>query len=454
MRVADVNGDGRPDIIGIKDYGAWFSSVVLLNRGARSFERGSEAGQMPTPEGLAVSDLNADGRPELIVSFNTGVGVLMNRGDGSFLPPAMYGQFGPRAPVVADFTGDSVPDVAVCNLINASVSIFPNIGDGRLAAPRFYSDGPAVIHRDETLSLVDLDGDGSLDLADVVSELPQMSLFIRHNQGNGILGPPTLLPAPLTTGSLVALDVEDEGAIDLVTAEEAGTLSVFTNQRDAGFSPFRSLDAGFGGRRVQAADFNSDQRADLLFVGQNEVEIFLNGPTLTGPVKLASNAAFLMGVRAADFNQDGLQDLVTHDLSGTLQTYLGLTDGGLAPAATLSISPSRVLEAGEFNGDGAPDLVVNGNGTVQVFLNARDGGFEAAAPVSVEGFVDVVTAADLNGDGRSDLVVATLLEPRLLTVLMSSPSGTLAGRTSRQAIWTGTAARTSRSRRRMALRSS
>lgn len=433
VRIGDVNGDGRPDITGLKYHGSPGSSlVVILNRGSRTFERASETAPMSRPAAVVLGDLNGDGRPEVIVTFGSlnGLGVLMNRGDGSFLAPAVYAQFGARSPVVADFTGDSVPDVAVCSPDQASVSVLPNIGDGRLVSPHYYGDG-FLSHLANSVRLADLDGDGSLDLVDVLSTNPGRQLAIRYNQGNGHFGPAASLPAPPTTESLVALDIEGDGSNDVVTADRAGTLSIFTNQRDAGFLSFRSIDAGFGAVQVKAADFNSDQRPDLVVGGDFGLGVFLNGGSFSGPVGVVSSATTFTQVEPGDFNGDGLQDLAVTEGQSGLEVLWGLADGGFAPAGA-SLSQGALIGSGDFDGDGKPDLAVNDNREVQLFLNARDGGFVAAAPVSVQGLSRSFAVGDLNGDGRSDLAVAhsATREPRSLTLLVSSPSGPLTKRAS------------------------
>ena len=109
--VTDVNGDGRQDIVALNLDVA--SIVVMLNRGGRVFEASSELASLLAPGSLVAADLNADGRPDLIENApRKGVGVLMNRGDGSYFAPVLYDRRD-VSPVVADFTGDGVPDIAV-----------------------------------------------------------------------------------------------------------------------------------------------------------------------------------------------------------------------------------------------------------------------------------------------------------------------------------------------------
>lgn len=241
------------------------------------------------------------------------------------------------------------------------MSILPNLGDGRLAVPKVYLDG-VIYHTAET-TLVDLDGDGALDLADLMSTTPVMKLSIRYNDGHGFLGPARLLDAVPTAEALAAIDVDDDGIDDLITANQVGNVSVFTNRRDAGFLPIQTSQTGLAGRTVDSADFNGDGRPD---------------------------------VAALDGNISGFA------------VFLGQGDGRLGPARryanTLGV---RALGSGDFNGDGAADLVAAvTDGTLRVSMNDRDGGFVAAAPISISGYPNSLAAADLNGDGRADLVVA------------------------------------------------
>jgi hypothetical protein len=114
--IADVNGDGRADLVAA-NFGSNTVSV-LLGAGDGSFAQKSDFQTGACPFGLAVGDLDGDGRPDLAVANNCDgtVSVLLGSGGGRFGAKTDY-ETGPGAGsvAIADVNGDSVPDLAVAN---------------------------------------------------------------------------------------------------------------------------------------------------------------------------------------------------------------------------------------------------------------------------------------------------------------------------------------------------
>ncbi|MCU1262484.1 MAG: repeat-containing protein, partial [Bryobacterales bacterium] len=139
---------------------------------------------------------------------------------------------------------------------------------------------------------------------------------------------------------------------------------------------------------------------------------------------------FPSSAAAADFNGDGKPDLAIPNASdGTVTLLLGNGSGGFAPAAG---SPFKVgnnptsIAAADFNGDGKPDLVIaNANdNTVTVLIGDGTGLFAPASgsPFAAGNFPVSVAAGDLNGDGNLDLAIANLNSSRV-TVLLGNGAG-------------------------------
>jgi hypothetical protein len=142
-------------------------------------------------------------------------------------------------------------------------------------------------------------------------------------------------------------------------------------------------------------------------------------------------------IAVADFNGDGLPDLVTADpFDGTVSILLNSTAPGAASASyTLAVtynvgtqSDAAAVAVGDFNGDGLPDLavanVIEGNGTVSILLNTTAPGsttpsFTLAASPQLGGMPSSIAVGDFNGDGKPDLAV-TLVDANKVVVLLNS----------------------------------
>ena len=160
VAAADVNGDGRPDLIVANEGDNTVS--VLLNTTAPGASIPSFAAQQTfatgsQPESVAVADVNGDGRPDLIVA-NQGydsysVSVLLNATAPGATTLSFAAQqtfatgYGPSAVVAADVNGDGRPDIIVLNSFSATVSVLLN-------APAVLGSNPAT---------------GTIDSAPVVS---------------------------------------------------------------------------------------------------------------------------------------------------------------------------------------------------------------------------------------------------------------------------------------------
>jgi hypothetical protein len=139
VAVADVNGDGVPDLVAanfVSDTGSFPGNVsLLLGNGDGTFQPAVNIAAGYSPYTVAVAAVSGDGRPDLIVAdgdANT-VNVLDGNGDGTFRFAAEYlAGSSPGQLVVADLNGDGLPDV-VATTYNA-VSVLLNAGDG-LAKP-------------------------------------------------------------------------------------------------------------------------------------------------------------------------------------------------------------------------------------------------------------------------------------------------------------------------------
>jgi Bacterial Ig-like domain (group 3)/FG-GAP-like repeat len=336
-----------------------------------------------------------------------------------------------------DFNGDGSPDLVLygtnINLSNPTVTsgtmqlqVFVSIpGDKFVVLPmQSFSLPPAsgLVPSTGVLAILDVDGDGHLDLLD--------GNLVFHGKGDGTFANPSILPI-LATGFIqnvfvesYAADVSGDGKLDIVAVNAppspggTGTIQfAFTVFRNDGGGTFTSLGsfplaAPFDGGAylccsafnifgLSFADLNGDGKMDVLsqsnYVAEvnsasgNNLNVMLNnGDGTFGPVKAVDTSSTLsLGYDAtafADLNRDGKQDLVLgyYRLSGGnyVATALGNGDGtfGAVQELLLGDQPASgvppYVELLDFNLDGKIDAAL---GSGELALGSGDGTFSLSS---------------------------------------------------------------------------
>jgi hypothetical protein len=193
---------------------------------------------------------------------------------------------------------------------------------------------------------------------------------------------------------------------------------------------------------VGVGDFNKDGVPDLITDCTDGWAIQLgNGDgTLQPPVYVATNGGANQGsIVTGDFNNDGNLDFaVTYGPSstpGALTIFLGNGAGGFTTGASYSLlgevgwnDTAGGLVAADLRGNGHLDLLVldPSKNSVDVFLGNGDGTFQTPTAVTVPqaGYSGAMAAADLNHDGKADLVVASNANLDGIYVLIGNGDGT------------------------------
>jgi hypothetical protein len=365
VAAADLRGNGKLDLVVVGDNGGGNGSVgVLLGNGDGTFQPvvtyGSGGEQ---PYWLAVADLNGDGKLDLVVAnsyYSDTVGVLLGNGDGTFKPVVTYSTGGgPSSVAVADVNGDGKPDILVstsgCYGCSAGlVGVLLGNGDGTFQPVVAYSSGG---YDARSIAVEDLNGDGKLDIA--VANLCGAAEDCSGNSSLGVLlgnGDGTFKPAVTFssggpgTDSVAAADVNGDGKPDLVVANlcpsgssncshtEEDMAGVLLGNGDGTFQPVvLYASGGYGAESVAVADVNGDGKPDLV-------------------------VANLCSSIGSDCPYPG---------TGDVGVLLGNGDGSFQPALTFGAGgPAASAAIADVNGDGRPDLLVaNINYLVAVLLN-------------------------------------------------------------------------------------
>ncbi|MDJ0367967.1 FG-GAP-like repeat-containing protein [Hymenobacter sp. H14-R3] len=345
------------------------------------------------PRQVVTADLNGDSYLDLITANYTdqAVGVLRNRGDGTFTKVVAYPlgpQCTPYGLAVGDVDQDGHPDLVTANYEAYSVSVLLNKGDGTFSTSHQYPV-TSPNGRPKEVVLADVNGDRTLDILTVTLGNPTLSVFL--NQGNGRFGPAQsyAYASSILSTSLTVTDVNRDGHTDVIIAHfadfntNANWVSVLLNEGAGKFGPLKSYALGansapFG---VTAADVNNDGYPDLLTAnyGTDNVSLLLNDKqgNFMMPVQYATGPGSQpLSVLFANITGDGRPALITanygHDAVGILPAQLNGT--GFGPVADVAVGagtqPGSVVAA-DFDKNGRIDIATSNsnNGKVSVLLN-------------------------------------------------------------------------------------
>jgi len=194
VRAFDVNRDGHLDLVtdpACSDSNCTHGELdILLNNGDGTFQPPLRFDAGFFPHGLAVADVNNDGKLDAAVtnpnSAANMVSVLLGNGDGTFGPPVGFPvESSPLAVAIADFDGDGNPDLAVANTDNATVSLLRGNGDGTFQPAQSFRIGQSP----SDVLAVDFNGDGLPDLAFPLYEAHHVSVYTNQRNVFGIVPP-------------------------------------------------------------------------------------------------------------------------------------------------------------------------------------------------------------------------------------------------------------------------
>jgi hypothetical protein len=418
VAVGDFNADGALDLV-FADGGTNTVSVLKGN-GDASFQAPVSFTVGTHPYSVTVGDFNGDGALDLAVANpdSNNVSVLLGRGDGTFQQRVNYAVgLVPRSLTAGDFDGDGALDLAVANTGSGSVgythtvSILPGNGNGTFLAATTWDVGPAP----KMIAAGDWDGDGDLDLAVADAGSPS-DVAVLLNDGHGSFAAPRWFAAGTHPSDVALGDFNEDGVPDLAVANyHDHVASVLLGRGDSTFQPPVHYVAGTTlANSVVGGDFNRDGHQDFAVAG-TRVDVFLGrGDGTFGNTFYGLGGADASDLAAADFNGDGVLDLVvTLSYQSAVAVLRGNGNGTFQAAQLFYAGDSPYSVAvGDFNHDQRIDLVVTNflssvdPNKVYVLLGKGDGTFQDPVPYGQGDTGRSVAVADLNADGELDLAVA------------------------------------------------
>ncbi len=422
--LADLNRDGKLDLILVNDgSGPAEGSIPYLRVHTGHGDGTFSAPRLyDSPNGqdvLGVADVNGDGAPDLVMSDLT---VLLGDGFGSLRSSPITRSPNTSSVVTGDFNRDGKPDLAVTSVAACNpgvqcpiiVTMLPGSGSDWFQAPKTYQTG-LMQWSSANLGIAagDLNADGYLDLVIRSPLAPSVSVSLGDGQGN--LSAPRIVDAPIGNDTypgsydVFVADVNQDGKPDIVV--DSGVL---LGQGDGSFQsliPFPGFPSP-GPQRLAIADFNGD--------GKLDVAVSLASQTNPGMAILmgdgrgnftidsewaAQDSAY--GLIAARMNADSLPDLVV--VSRGISVLLNKGNGTFPTDSThYNVGSSERLGVGDFNGDGSNDVVTFRLNQMILLTGKGDGTLDQTI-AQVDATSGAVATVDLDTDGALDVFVATPL---------------------------------------------
>jgi hypothetical protein len=438
VAIGDLNGDGKLDLAALatNSNGATYTPTpisTLLGNGDGTFQPPVNYNcpyYLRPLFSLALADMNGDGFPDLIVGSGQGeIADYLNSGDAEFQFTSVFPIsliYSIDRMVVADFTGNGHTDVAISNsgggdffsvLLHAGADRFLDLVTESI--PGYGAYGPAAAG--------DFNGDGKLDLVLAITDTssqPQLQVLLGTQQTSRPFDIGATQLAGQSPYALTVGDFNADGALDAALSGPSGIIAFAGNGQGAFAEGV--LTQGSPALALATGDVNADGKLDIvsssgqLYLGKGD-GTFQTSQIFSTPIEWPLGGS----VTIADFNGDGFPDVIFSPAGPTYNQYgfgiiLGRGDGTFQPAVYYSAggSPQWSVVA-DFNGDGILDVAVLNNSsggiqpqnTIAILLGNGDGSFQA--PQYTNGklwdIVDRLISTDLNGDGKVDLAI---LDPK------------------------------------------
>ena len=315
------------------------------------------------------------------------------------------------AAAAADFNRDGLLDLVVVNAGSDSVSVLLANGDGTFQDAQSYAVGGDA----ESVTVADVNGDGCPDIVTGNSNDGTVSVLLGNPNGT-FQAQQTFATDDGPEGVAIG-DVNGDGKPDIVTANyDNDTVGVLLGNGDGTFQTVQLYAAGSGPQALVLADVNHDGKLDIVTAnsyGGTFSTLLNNGDGTFGASSDLPVGQNPYAVAVADLNHDGNLDVVVPGYSDdTLSVYFGNGDGTFQARQIISLdsgSGPDGLAIADLNGDGKPDLVTANytSNSISVLPGNGDGTFGTAQTYAISGDgPNQLIVGDFNGDGFPDVVTA------------------------------------------------
>ncbi len=361
------------------------------------------------------------------------LGTLAAGGATSFSLVVSANAVGPNTNRVAVTAAEDDPDTANNSASDtAMVLAYGPCTGGSLAAQLPIEVGPSGAG---LISLGDFNHDGHIDA--VVTDVNGAQVAVLLGNGTGGFGPPTHLDVGQVPTALITADFNHDGNLDIAAGVQfPNAIAVLLGNGAGGFGAVTTYPITATPFWLESADLNADGHLDLVIgdasAATSSVSIlFGNGSGGFGTATTFASGQSPAAVVLGDFDGNGTIDIaVPNTGSNTVSILRGNGVGGFAAptAITLPRTVIRVRQVGDLNGDGRPDLVATtrtaSGQDLTLMLNNGSGGFNLVQLLPESQNIGFVKAADINGDGKPDLIAVSGTNPPATLVLIGHGDGT------------------------------
>lgn len=345
------------------------------------------------PGSVEIADLNGDGKPDIIVANeqSDNVSILLGDGRGGFTQakgsPFIAGHF-PNDIAIGDFNRDGKLDLAFANHEEKHLTVLLGNGQGGLTPAPNSPFAVDVRPHTHGVATGDLNGDGNLDLVTESWGNNQVAILFGDGKGSFNTSGTFIDVGKMPYQRVRVGDINGDGKSDIVTTNlEGDNVTILLGDGKGGFkqatgSPFPCGDSPFN---FAIGDVNKDGKPDLAIVnspssatrsGKDGLTILLGDGT--GGFKTMAGSPLTTGkipnrVAIGDVNGDGFSDIaVSSPDSDSITLFLMSNKSSVASSSTIAVGGKpKGLAIHDLNGDGKADIVItnNGDNTVTVILS-------------------------------------------------------------------------------------
>ncbi|HVY69595.1 MAG TPA: VCBS repeat-containing protein [Verrucomicrobiae bacterium] len=420
--VADLNGDGRPDLA---YYGEPRELVVLYNEGTNGW---STPKRWPVTDGvldanaLVAGDINGDHRPDLLLLGEKQIHILTQTPEHKLAEPERLPYAGNVKGIqITDLNGDGREDLLLVNWEHANPLRFRLQNESGQLDPETHFSMPPI----RSYWVDDLDGD---HVAEVVT--------IAQQSGRALLSQFRSKPAELLSGTLrhgqfqilplnrteknrrgvTWADLNKDGLPDLLVAEpDSGQISVYSQKPDGSLSAAKTFPSLTGVTELATADWDGDGLPEIFLLSQDERQIGVTHLDASGRLpfpKILPISGRPMVMAAGELRAKGQAVLaVLVDQEGRRELQIFTPDGRSSTqklSESFKANPETML-IHDVNQDGANDLVVLiPYEKVKLLVQGEVGAFEEmdVAPPGGNSEQPWTARLDVDGDGKPELLLA------------------------------------------------